>query len=877
MQRGEDQDYIINYNTAEITFTPNRLISQDARIQVEFEYADRNYLNVNLYGYDEVNIKNKLKLKVGLFSNSDSRNSPINQTLTQDQNKFLNKLGDSIQHAFYPVANVDTFSAGKILYRKIDTTYKDKTGALVHDSVFVFSTDASQTLYSLSFTNVGQGYGNYLPDLNGVNGSVFYWVPPVNGVMQGSYEAAEFLVTPKTQQVMTVGADYAVDKHTTVTAELAHSHYDINTLSTIDKGNDDGNAMKFTLKNVKPLGPATKGLNLTSMAGFEYVQKTFTPIERLRSPEFTRDWGLSLYVNPADERIYNAGLQLTDKRLNSVRYDIARYERGDGFTGMRNMFTQRQKWRGWTLNDQVSLTTSDSGHRFSGYYLRPSVDLSKKLSFLKDYIVGGTYALERNIDKDKLADSVTNTSFAFQTWSAYLKSPEAAKTKWGMSFMTRSNSYPAGRTLRTGDRSRTVNVYADFLKNAHHQFHLNVTYREMRITDSTLAAHTADSSTVAQGGDKTLLGRVEYVVNEWKGLLRGNMLYELGSGQQQRLGYTYLQVPAGTGQYAWIDYNKDGIQQLSEFVLAQFQDQAQYIRVYTPSNEYIKANYNTLNYSFSINPKAIVTPHSGSFMHFMARILFQSSMQLNQKEEAHGLIEYNPFKAPIGDTALITRTMILVNTLAFNRSDPHWGFDLSNTRNGGKTLLTYGYETRQTNEWSLRTRLNMSKSIALTGIFRNGINQYNNSSNNFDSANYDLKLWSAEPGLTYTRRSNLRIGLSCRLTAKQNSPVWGGQKYTAEAWNADFKYNILQSTSIQGRFTMNSIVYTAAGGKAPSTTSAVSYTILEGLAPGKNYLWNLDLTKKLGGSLELSLQYEGRKAGNTGIVHTGRAALRALL
>jgi hypothetical protein len=241
------------------------------------------------------------------------------------------------------------------------------------------------------------------------------------------------------------------------------------------------------------------------------------------------------------------------------------------------------------------------------------------------------------------------------------------------------------------------------------------------------------------------------------------------------------------------------------------------------------------------------------------------------------LTQYNPFKAPLSDTSLITRTLILVNTLSFNRTDPHWGFDLSNTQNGGKTLLTYGYETRQTNEWSLRTRLNMSKSVALTGVFRNGSNRYNNSSTNFDSANFDLKQWSAEPGLTFTRRSNLRVGFSCRLTSKQNSEKWGGQTYTGESWNTDFKYNILQSTSIQGKFTMSSIVYSATGGKTASTTSAVAYTILEGLQPGKNYLWNLDFIKKLGNNLELSLQYEGRKAGTTGVVHTGRAALRALL
>jgi hypothetical protein len=64
---------------------------------------------------------------------------------------------------------------------------------------------------------------------------------------------------------------------------------------------------------------------------------------------------------------------------------------------------------------------------------------------------------------------------------------------------------------------------------------------------------------------------------------------------------------------------------------------------------------------------------------------------------------------------------------------------------------------------------------------------------------------------------------------------------------------------------------------APSTTSPVSYTILEGLAPGKNYQWNLDFTKKLGGNLEIGLQYEGRKAAGQGIVNTGRASLRALL
>jgi hypothetical protein len=843
------------------------MITQDARIQVEFEYADRNYLNVNLYLYDEAVLSNKLKLRIGLFSNSDSRNSPINQSLTSDQDKFLNRLGDSINRAFYPVSTIDTFAAGKVLYKKVDTTYKNAAGVLVHDSIYVFSTDGSTTIYNLSFANVGAGYGNYVQDLNGVNGNVFLWVAPVNGQMQGSYEAAQFLVTPKTQRVMTAGAEYTPNKNTVLRAEVAKSHYDVNTLSSIDKANDDGYAAKFLFSNTLPLGPAAKGRQLTTNLGYEYVQANFKPLERLRPVEFFRDWGLALNVAAATERIYNAGIMLNDKKLNSVRYDIARYQRGDGFTGMRHILTVKQDIHGWRLSDQLSFTRSDSTN-FSGYYLRPTFDVSKQLTRLKNYMIGATYSMERNVDRDKQADTVTATSFSFQTFQAYLRSPTDKPDHWGLTFATRENSYPYGKSLLIGDRSRTFNLSADILKNPHHQFHFNATYRNLQIVRTGLTTQTQDNS---------LLGRAEYLVNEWKGLLRGNVLYEVGSGQEQKKSFTYLQVPAGTGLYAWIDVNKDGIQQLTEFVLAQFQDQAQYIRVYTPSNDYIKANYNTFNYSITLNPRSVINPaNSVAFSKLLARIILQSSMQLSQKQQAKGFVQLNPFKAPIDDTSLITRTMIVVNTFSFNRTDPHWGVDLTNTRNGAKTLLTYGYETRQLVEWMARLRVNISRSLALATVFRQGTNQLSNTGQNFDSSNYHLRQWSSEPSLTYTRGANLRIGMGYKYSSKLNDPEFGGQKYTSGAYNVDFKYNIVQSTSIQSKFTYNEIAYKIKDGNA-STTSSISYVILEGLLPGKNYLWNVDVTKKLGSSLELSLQYEGRKAGESRVVHTGRAALRALL
>jgi hypothetical protein len=47
-----------------------------------------------------------------------------------------------------------------------------------------------------------------------------------------------------------------------------------------------------------------------------------------------------------------------------------------------------------------------------------------------------------------------------------------------------------------------------------------------------------------------------------------------------------LQVNPGQGVYMWNDYNGNGIQQLQEFEIAAFPDQAKYIRVFLPKSDF---------------------------------------------------------------------------------------------------------------------------------------------------------------------------------------------------------------------------------------------------------------------------------------------------
>lgn len=856
MQRGEDQDYVINYNTAEITFTPKHMITKDSRIQVEFEYADRNFLNTNVYAMQQVNFGKKLSVRLGYFGNTDAKNSSINQVLDEKQKQFLYQVGDSVQNAYYPSATLDTMAAGKILYERVYDTINN-----VLDSFYRYSTDPVKAKYNLGFTEVGFGNGDYIPDNGNANGKVFLYVAPMNGLKQGSFEPVILLIAPKKQQLLTLGVDYNITNNTQLKAEVAASNYDVNMFSPKDESDDKGYAVKLNLSNSKIIKQKDQLKLLTSL-DYEYVQQRFQPLERLRDVEFSRDWGLPLIPNRATESILKASAALTNQNNNGLEYTFTNYNRSDNYNGFQNFLLQHANWRTWNFNNQFVLTNYSTSVD-KGYFFRPIIDIGKTLPWLDNWSVGAKYTLEENNTRNKATDTLNATAFYFDTYTAYLKSKENGKNKYLINFYTRSDKYPIGPNFIRGDRSYNLNLQAEILSNAKRQFYINTTFRKLKVYNAAVSPQTEDN---------TVLTRAEYQMNEWKGALTGNALYEVGTGQEQKREYAYLEVPAGTGQYTWIDYNNDGIQQLNEFELAAFSDQAKFIRIFTPTNEYIKANYTTFNYSINFTPR-LFWKDFVSYKKFLSRFTLTSSLQISKKSQADGSFQFNPFEYGLNDTNLITLTTVFANTLSFNRQSTHWGLDLSNLRNNNKAFLTYGYETRQLNEWSLKYRHFLSSSLTLNINVLTGINILFSDANEFENNNYEIRRNNAESLLSYIRGTSFRITGGYKYEIKNNTPVYGGQKATSNALSLETKYNILQNASLTGKFTFNGLKFNTDVNAAQTN---IGYIMLDGLLPGSNFLWNLTLTKRLLNNLELNFQYDGRKPGNTKTVHTGRASLTAL-
>ncbi|MEO5966757.1 MAG: hypothetical protein ABIP69_00730, partial [Ferruginibacter sp.] len=539
LQRGEDQDYVINYNTAEITFTPNRIITKDKRIQTEFEYADRNYLNSQIYASNEINYNNKLLLNIAAYSNTDAKNSAIDQPLDVKQKQFLSNLGDSINNAFYSNAQIDSFAVGKILYRKTDTLYN----LIYTDSVYVISNNPNDILYNLSFSYIGPGKGNYMPLRNATNGQAFEWISPGSqNEKMGEWEPVTLLVTPKKLQIISLGINYNLFPKTNIIAEAAISNYDNNLFSSLDKNDNKAFAGKIILDNkAKQLKLFNNTYSFQSLLSYEYVGKNFRPIERLRNVEFFRDWSLPFESPQVQENIANAEFTLI-KTKTSLKYIFTNYNRGDSYKGIRNFIEMNSQIKTLQTKAIISLLNFTTDLQ-TGVFFRPYAELKKSFTKLNNIETGLKYSGEYNNISVSNYDSISPLSFAFNSYEAFLKSNPLKQNKWGASYNYRINQLPLRDKLVNTDYSNNYNVFAELMKNENQQLRVNVTYRDLQVLNNSLG--------IKKENEHTLLGRTEYSLQTLKGFFIGNFLYEIGSGQEQKREFAYLEVPAGQGEYAW--------------------------------------------------------------------------------------------------------------------------------------------------------------------------------------------------------------------------------------------------------------------------------------------------------------------------------------
>jgi len=117
LERGTDKQYVIDYNAGEIVFTSLFPITSEMRINVEYQFSERNYTRLVAYG-GLMHEREKWNIGGFVYSENDLKNQPLQQNLSPEQVEILKNAGNDSTKMIVPSAYQDSFSENRILYKK---------------------------------------------------------------------------------------------------------------------------------------------------------------------------------------------------------------------------------------------------------------------------------------------------------------------------------------------------------------------------------------------------------------------------------------------------------------------------------------------------------------------------------------------------------------------------------------------------------------------------------------------------------------------------------------------------------------------------------------------------------------------------------------
>ena len=859
LQRGMDGDYTIDYNSAELTFTTNQIITKDKRIVVEFQYSDQNYSR-SLFNASNVIKNEKGGFFVNFYSEQDMKFQQLQQILTEEQKTLLINVGDSLQNAISLIIDTVEYTTSQVLYKPQDTTISSTPY-----TYYEYSTDPDSAIYYLGFSNVGTGNGYYiLSNTTSANGRVYEWIPPIDGVPQGDYEPLIQLMAPKQQQMLTIGTNYNLNKKTELFFETAFSNQNQNLFSKQHKEDDQGIALKTHLKNTKyfkgkskdSLAPLYKSQHQIS---YQIINKKFKSIERFRDVEFTRDFNLANTSAKNTEQIlgWNWNYALNNKKIAGV--NVSYLDRKTEYYGLKSGANLNTKlWESAKFTGTGSFLNSE-GSTIGSSFLRHQISITQQIK--KGLSLKIWEEEENNQTVNIIPDTLSPTSFRYTVYGSELAIKKSEKITFKVNWNQRTDYTPFNNELNKITTANNAGANFQFGNKKGTKFLWNSTYRELEINNSEL---------VSQDPENTFLNRIDYKFKLWKGMLQSNSFFEIASGSELKRQYQYVEVNPGQGQYTWLDSDNDSIQDINEFQIAQFSDQANFVRVFLPTTDFIKTYNNKFNQSFNLSPAKFYKRDTKT-KKLLTRFNNQFIMKLDQKISKDQEQRFQvPFQNSIADTSLISISSSVRNTMYFNRSNPTFGTNYSFRQNQSKSVLTSGFEARELKAHSINLRWNLLKKFTLKNTAE--LNQKSRISQYFDEQNYQIDSYVMEPKLSYQKGSSFRTTVSGALKNKLNSKSLGGEKATFNKLGIELTYNMLTKGRTSASF--DYIATTFSGDE--NNTSPLLFDMLEGFQIGTNYTWQTRYQRAYKNNLQLTFMYEGRASETAKIVHTGNMQVQLL-
>jgi hypothetical protein len=825
-QRGENNDYTIEYGLGEITFTPRRLITSDSRITVDFQYSQE------AYGRDIYALQGQgrfigfLNLRTTLISESDTRNDPLSFVLTDSSRAALQNAGDDPNLA--QIYSVDSVAVGQGTYVLDSLSF----GGQIYPA-FVWVGPDTIGYLNVAFSYVGLSMGDYQRQAS-AGGFYYQWVGPD----QGDYDPIQRLPLPQTHRLADVELWAEPSPNTSVKFEGALSQLDRNTFSSLGDGDNVGQAWSVAGRwsgLERQTGTDTEKFSRVALdANIRRVDDNFRQIDRTQAVEYARQWNLpgtssegesvqeaALTIRPISPLTSKLGYGLLEKSAEGFRS-----ERWSGETSLL----------GWNLPalraqaDWVRTSSDLSGVK--GFWTRGQASVSHTL-----WRLSPSLHYEREHKRDDLADSLGG--FQFNLYNAGL-GYQAGPLTVSATQEIRDDQRYRENTLQAFSRAWTQGYKANLVAWHSLTGSAGYTHRVKSYSNADSAKTMTDLAETNIGW--TPLGRfVDLLAHYRLNNTRASSLVQIpvyvgpGQGTHVKVGELYYEDPDGD-----------------------------YILVLQSTGQFTPVIDLEGSLSLDLDPYRLPAKQKATLALPWKELSSETTLNFSEKTKARDewsvyLLNFSKFQ---GDSTLFGNILLREDLFLFrHRRDLSFRLRGEISQSLSNLNLSGGQDSKKRN-LALRVRRSFNERWVLqVDVNRQSdVRSYRNSS----ASGRDILTWggSAEP--VWRPNRSWEIGL--RLVGQQDRD--GVQNIKALRYGTEPR--LVRNFTEKGRAEMRFEWH-----KVTTASSTLPYEMAAGDPPGDNFRWDLRLDYKLSRYMTASVNYNGSKDADREAIHIGRAEVRA--
>ncbi|MFB6278690.1 MAG: hypothetical protein ABEK75_04245 [Salinibacter sp.] len=872
LTRGQTEDYVIDYTQAELTFTPDRLITDDRRITVEFQYSTTQFTRTLVGGRATAGAwrgddgDTRLNLGATVVRQADGRDFQTAFDLSRRDSLRLVRAGDD--PAVRSGARRVEFDpeAPFVQYRRRSVTRPDGT----RDTIFAALEEAPEPgtpVFRVRFTRVGPGNGAYARAGEETNGVVYEYV----GAGDGAYSPVQPLPAPTRQRLVDLTGSVEPVPGVEVFGEWAQSVKDENRFSDLDAQDDRGGASVLGL-TVAPQPLELGGVTLGTVSGEVRRRRrgqNFVTFDQTRPIQYGRRWNLSRGGSDLPDRLQDRGTETVETGTvtfdwgtgSTVEGGLGRLRVGNAFEAWRRRGRLSVEEKGWPRVSLrgVSITSTNRPAQTDGEWRRWQGTVRQPLlnGRLEPRI-----EVEREVRRQEVrgTDSLDAASFRFRELRPGISYEQGPIQATG-SLEYRTEDEGADGAFRDASRTWTAETDVTYDPEAPYRASVRGGVRQREVTDFF-------RRTEQRRDTESVILRVEGQARPLDRAIDAHLFYDAATERTPIQREVFVQTTPGRGEFVWRDENDDGVQQVDEFVPETTPNEGTYVQRFVPSDTLESVVDLQARSRLTLRPRRLWTRGDVWWKTWLRQVTTETQVEVREQSRTENptdiyRLELDQFRRP-GRT--IDGSVRMEQRVELFRTQRDYGLEASWRQVRGLTERAAGSERQFLNRWTVEGHVRPAPTwdVRLTGTTERDRVQ----SEAFDEArSYDIRTLRVRPEVSYQPQRTLDLTLSGVFARKRD----GAKGREATLYTLPLELTWRRA----GRLRLNANAEVARVDLSGTAVGRAQFELTDGRGPGTSVLWGLQGQYALTDNLRATVKYDGRAPATADPIHTVRVQVSA--